>query len=55
MSKREDERAERKAKQKLKQGKSAKTAAGEFVHEEMKHYEQGKHGKSRKQAVAIGI
>lgn len=42
-------------KKKLKQGKSAKLAAGGFVHEEMKHYEQGKHGKSRKQAVAIGI
>lgn len=55
MSKKEDEKAERKAKKKLKQGKSAKTAAGEFVHEEMRHYEQGKHGNSRKQAVAIGI
>jgi Family of unknown function (DUF6496)/Rho termination factor, N-terminal domain len=55
MSKKEDERAERKAKKKLQEGKSAKTAAGEFVHEEMKHYEQGKHGRSRKQAVAIGI
>ena len=39
MSKKEDEKAERKAKKKLKQGKSAKTAAGEFVHEEMRHYE----------------
>ena len=55
MSKKEDERAQRKAKKKLKEGKSAKTAASEFVHEEMRHYEQGKHGKSRKQAVAIGI
>jgi uncharacterized protein DUF6496/Rho termination factor-like protein len=55
MSKKEDERAERKAKKDLKEGKSPKTASGEFVHEEMEHYKEGKHGKSRKQAIAIGI
>jgi hypothetical protein len=55
MSKKEDERAERKAKKKLRKGKSPKTAASPFVHEEMCHYKQGKHGKSRKQAIAIGI
>ena len=55
MPKKEDQRAERKAKEELKEGKSPKTAAGEFVHEEMEHYKEGKHGKSRKQAIAIGI
>jgi hypothetical protein len=55
MPKKEDERAERRAKKELKEGKSPKTAAGEFVHEEIEHYQQGKHGKSRKQAIAIGI
>ena len=40
----------------LKQGKSASTAAGEFVHEEIEHIRQGKHGaRSAKQAIAIGL
>jgi hypothetical protein len=40
----------------LKQGKSASTAAGEFVHEEIDHIRQGKHGaRSTKQAIAIGL
>jgi hypothetical protein len=40
----------------LRQGKSASTAAGEFVHEEIEHIRQGKHGaRSAKQAIAIGL
>jgi hypothetical protein len=45
-----------KAKRDLAGGKSASTAAGEFVHEEMDHIRQGKHGaRSTKQAIAIGL
>ena len=44
------------AKRDLKQGKSPTTAAGEFVHEEIEHVRQGKHGaRSTKQAIAIGL
>jgi hypothetical protein len=46
----------RKAKRDLSRGRSASTAAGEFVHEEMDHIRQGKHGaRSSKQAIAIGL
>src|SRR5688572_28515035 len=44
------------ARKDLKQGKSASTAAGEFVHEEIEHVRKGKHGaRSTKQAIAIGL
>jgi hypothetical protein len=44
------------AKKDLKQGKSASTAAGEFVREEIEHVREGKHGaRSAKQAIAIGL
>lgn len=44
------------AKRDLKQGKSASTAAGEFVREEMDHIREGKHGaRSSEQAIAIGL
>jgi hypothetical protein len=44
------------AKRDLKQGKSASTAAGEFVREEVEHIRQGKHGaRSTEQAIAIGL
>jgi hypothetical protein len=44
------------AKRDLKQGKSASTAAGEFVREEIEHIREGKHGaRSAKQAIAIGL
>jgi hypothetical protein len=37
-------------------GKSASTQAGEFVHEEIRHVRQGKHGaRSTEQAIAIGL
>jgi hypothetical protein len=46
----------RKAKEDLREGKSATTAAGEFVKEEMEHVRRGKHGaRSPKQAIAIGL
>ena len=46
----------KKAKQDLKEGKSPSTAAGEFVHEEIEHVREGKHGaRSPKQAIAIGL
>ena len=44
------------ANQKLRRGRSASTAAGEFVREEMDHIREGKHGaRSAKQAIAIGL
>ena len=40
----------------LRSGKSASTAAGEFVREEIEHVREGKHGaRSAKQAIAIGL
>src|ERR1700751_4115838 len=46
----------RRAQRDLKQGKSPSTAAGEFVHEEIEHVREGKHGaRSPQQAVAIGL
>src|ERR1700758_5091497 len=51
-----DEATTRKAKQDLREGKSPSTAAGEFVHEEIEHVREGKHGaRSPKQAIAIGL
>jgi hypothetical protein len=39
-----------------RQGKSASTQAGEFVHEEIDKIRRGKHGaRSTKQAIAIGL
>jgi hypothetical protein len=44
------------AKEDLKEGKSPSTAAGEFVHEEIEHVREGKHGaRSPRQAIAIGL
>ena len=45
-----------KAKRDLREGKSSSTAAGEFVHEEMDHVREHKHGaRSPRQAIAIGL
>jgi hypothetical protein len=45
-----------KAKKDKSEGKSASTQAGEFVHQEIEHVKQGKHGaRSTKQAIAIGL
>jgi hypothetical protein len=44
------------AKRDKREGKSASTQAGEFVHEEMEYIRKGKHGaRSAKQAIAIGL
>jgi len=44
------------AKQDLREGKAPSTAAGEFVHEEIEHVREGKHGaRSPQQAIAIGL
>jgi hypothetical protein len=44
------------AREDLKEGKSPSTAAGEFVHEEIEHVREGKHGaRSPQQAIAIGL
>jgi hypothetical protein len=44
------------AKEDLRRGKRATTAAGKFVREEIEHIRQGKHGaQSAKQAIAIGL
>ncbi|HTV08595.1 MAG TPA: hypothetical protein VMD97_06095 [Candidatus Aquilonibacter sp.] len=44
------------AMQDLREGKSPSTAAGEFVHEEIEHVREGKHGaRSPQQAIAIGL
>lgn len=46
----------KRAKQELREGKSPKTAAGEFVREEIEHVRHGKHGaRSPQQAIAIGL
>lgn len=46
----------RKARRDRKQGKSASTQAGEFVHDEIEKIRHGKHGaRSAKQAIAIGL
>lgn len=40
----------------LRAGKSASTAAGEFIREEIHHIREGKHGaRNTKQAIAIGL
>jgi hypothetical protein len=44
------------AKRDRRQGKAPSTQAGEFVHEEIRHIREGKHGaRSTKQAIAIGL
>jgi hypothetical protein len=46
----------KKARKAKREGKSPTTQAGEFVHEEIKHVRQGKHGaRSTNQAIAIGL
>ncbi len=45
-----------KARRDKREGKSPSTQAGEFVHEEIEHIREGKHGaRSTKQAIAIGL
>jgi hypothetical protein len=45
-----------KAREDAREGKSASTQAGEFVHEEIEKIREGEHGaRSAKQAIAIGL
>jgi len=51
-----DKETLRRARQDKRQGKAPSTQAGEFVHEEIEHIREGKHGaRSTKQAIAIGL
>jgi len=51
-----DKRTTEKAREDLREGKSASTAAGEFVHREIDKIREGEHGaKNAKQAIAIGL
>ena len=50
------EKALRRARQDLREGKSPSTAAGEFIRVEMEQMGKGKHSaRSPKQAIAIGL
>lgn len=45
-----------KARKDKREGKAPSTQAGEFVHQEIEHVKEGKHGaRSTKQAIAIGL
>jgi len=51
-----EKRTIQKARKDAREGKAPSTQAGEFVHEEMDHIREGKHGaRSTKQAIAIGL
>ena len=51
-----EKQAVEKAKRALRAGKSASTAAGEFIREEMDRFKHGDDGaRSRQQAIAIGL
>lgn len=46
----------KRARRDKREGKAPSTQAGEFVHEEIEHIREGKHGaRSTKQAIAIGL
>jgi hypothetical protein len=51
-----DKRTIEKARKDRREGKSASTQAGEFIHDEMRKIRRGEHGaRSAKQAIAIGL
>src|SRR5262245_44079265 len=51
-----EQRTLERARKDKREGKSPSTQAGEFVHEEIEHIREGKHGaSSTKQAIAIGL
>jgi hypothetical protein len=51
-----EKETQRRAADDKRKGKSASTQAGEYVHEEIEHIREGKHGaRSAKQAIAIGL
>ena len=52
----EEAETRERARRDAEEGKSPSTQAGEFVHEEIHHIREGKHGaRSTKQAIAIGL
>ena len=51
-----EQRTLKRARKAKREGKAPSTQAGEFVHEEIEHIREGKHGaRSTKQAIAIGL
>jgi hypothetical protein len=51
-----EEKTRKAAARDKREGKAPSTQAGEFVHEEIEHVREGKHGaRSAKQAIAIGL
>ena len=51
-----NKRTLKRARRDKREGKAPSTQAGEFVHEEIEHVREGKHGaRSTKQAIAIGL
>jgi len=51
-----EKKTRERARKDARQGKAPSTQAGKFVHEEIKHVREGKHGaRSAKQAIAIGL
>jgi hypothetical protein len=51
-----ERRTIKRARKAKREGKAPTTQAGEFVHEEIEHVREGKHGaRSTKQAIAIGL
>jgi hypothetical protein len=51
-----EKRTRERARKDAREGKSPSTQAGEFVHEEIEHVREGKHGaRSPEQAIAIGL
>ena len=51
-----EKRAKKEAMRRKRQGKSPSSQAGEFVHQEIRHVREGKHGaRSPQQAIAIGL
>jgi hypothetical protein len=51
-----EKRTIERARRDKREGKAPSTQAGEFVHEEIEHVREGKHGaRSTKQAIAIGL
>jgi len=51
-----EKRTLERARKARREGKAPTTQAGEFVHEEIEHIREGKHGaRSTKQAIAIGL
>src|SRR4029079_15270674 len=51
-----DKKTIERARKDKREGKAPSTQAGEFVHEEIEHIREGKHGaRNTKQAIAIGL